>query len=452
MRDQHRIFVQIPSYRDPQLVATLFDLAEQASSPSRIRVVVCWQHGPEEGIDAFQSAGIALVATVVNEDRLVHSLVIRGVAIELIDIPFLEAEGAGWARSVAQQRYRGEMYNLQIDAHHRFAKDWDSEMIGMLEELKAVSPKPLLTGHPPAFWPETYPEGRQERAAVMFADKFTADGIIRFKAEMIPEDQSRVRPVRARFMSGGFVFSEGAFVNEVPQDPHHFFATEEIVMTVRAYTHGFDMFHPHRPLLWHYYGTPSPKVWDDHMDDSKVRGRVERSVDERMAASAQRAMSLLGLSGESDEGAGYDFQLGVERTLRDYERYAGLSFTHRGIHKSALVKTEPDDSLGSAPDADWQNELICKRTLRVVVSYEPSERLELDSVQVSMETECGDAIVIKDLSRQDIATLTATSTVELLHEHSSGPQHLPVAFVVEAITSHPDAQQFFSVAAQEIQD
>jgi len=69
-----------------------------------------------------------------------------------------------------------------------------------------------------------------------------------------------------------------------------------------------------------------------------------------------------------------------------------------------------------------------------------------------METKAGTAVVVHDLSREDIITLAETSRVELLYEHSSSPQDLPVAFMVEAVTSHPNAHQFLSVLAQEIEN
>lgn len=450
MTDQRCVFVQIPSYRDPQLIPTLIDLAANASVPTAIRVVVCWQHGPDEDLGAFEASGIKLDSTGSINGRVVHSLHLGGVVIELIDVPFREAKGAGWARSVAQQRYQGEKYNLQIDAHHRFAKAWDIEMITMLESLKSVSSKPLLTGHPPAFWPETYPEGRQELPAVMLVDEFSAFGVVRFRAKVVAPRLSAGRPWRARFMSGGFVFSPGSFISEVPQDPNHYFATEEVVMTVRAYTHGYDMFHPHLPLLWHYYGSQSPKVWDDGPVASSARGSFDVPISDRASTSARRARSLLGMTDELPEGGGHGFGLGVERTLRQYERYAGLSFPLRGVHNSATGMAEPNDLHQSVPSAEWEKELICKRSLRVVISYRPLESIEIHSAQVAMVTERGEATVVHQLSPQDIITLIEASSLEVLYEHSSGPQDLPVAFLVEAVTSHPDAQQFFSVAAQEI--
>lgn len=88
----------------------------------------------------------------------------------------------------------------------------------------------------------------------------------------------------------------------------------------------------------------------------------------------------------------------------------------------------------------------------MVVSFNPSERVELYSAHVALKTACGEAVVVKDLSRQEIITLSTRSNLAFQYEHSSTPQGLPAALAVEAITSHPDAQRFFSVAAHELVD
>ncbi|MFI8718742.1 GlcNAc-transferase family protein [Stenotrophomonas sp. NPDC077464] len=452
MNVQRRVFVQIPSYRDPQLIPTLIDLIENASAPGAIRVVVCWQHGPDEDLAAFTACGFRLGSTDAIHGHLVHSLELRGVAVELIDIAFENAEGAGWARSVAQQRYQGEAYNLQIDAHHRFVKAWDREMIGMLESLMSISTKPLLTGHPPAFWPETYPAGRQEQPTIMYVANFSALGIVRFMAKLVAPASLRSRPWRARFMSGGFVFSPGSFIREVAQDPSHYFATEEVIMTVRAYTHGYDMFHADRVLLWHYYGNRSPKVWEDHADDQASSPPPARTVDERVLGSARRARSLLGLDSDSDGRHDTSFGLGTVRTLQEYERYAGVSFSLRGVHESTTAGGEPDESLLDVDGADWEMRLVCRRRIRVVVSFDPTEEIQLYSAYVAMRTACGEVVVVKDLSGQEIIALLASGTLAFVYEHSSNPKGLPAAFGVEAATNYPDAERFFSVIAQDILD
>jgi hypothetical protein len=430
----------------------LIDLAENALLPSTIRVVVCWQHGADEDLAAFDASGIRLASSHYTDGRMTHFLDVRGVAIELIDVPFQEASGAGWARSIAQQRYQGEEYNLQIDAHHRFAERWDVELIAMLESLKSISSKPLLTGHPPAFWPETYPDGRQEHPAVMVLGDFTEFGIVRFRSKLVSPLQSHRRPWRARFMSGGFVFSPGSFVRDVPQDPNHYFATEEVVMTVRAYTHGYDMFHPHRPLLWHYYGARSPKVWDDLAADPASGGHTGTYVDERVLASARRAMSLLGLSIEDGEALDRRFGLGMARTLLEYETYAGLSFSLRGVHESSWSSIEPEELRQDVDIAEWQAKLVCKRRIHVIVSFNPPEGIMVHSAHIVIRTTCGEVVIVRKLSDQEVDSLANGSPVAFIYEHASAPQGLPSAFAIQAVTNHADAQLHFSVAAHDLLD
>ena len=47
------IFVQIASYRDPQLVPTINDLIDKADNPQNLRIVVCWQHADDEKLEIF---------------------------------------------------------------------------------------------------------------------------------------------------------------------------------------------------------------------------------------------------------------------------------------------------------------------------------------------------------------------------------------------------------------
>ena len=42
------IFVQIASYRDPELVPTIKDCIAKAKHPERLTFGVCWQNSPDE--------------------------------------------------------------------------------------------------------------------------------------------------------------------------------------------------------------------------------------------------------------------------------------------------------------------------------------------------------------------------------------------------------------------
>ena len=47
------IFVQIASYRDPELRKTLEDILDKADNPDRLKICVAWQHTSEDEWDTL---------------------------------------------------------------------------------------------------------------------------------------------------------------------------------------------------------------------------------------------------------------------------------------------------------------------------------------------------------------------------------------------------------------
>jgi len=117
----------------------------------------------------------------------------------------------------------------------------------------------------------------------------------------------------------------GQFCKEVPHDPLMYFYGEEISISVRAYTHGYDLFAPHKPVVWHEYTREGrPKHWDDH-----------NLWFERDNASKARVRQLLGVNGEVCSPCNKDtfkeYGLGEVRTLEEYELYSGIKFKDQTI-------------------------------------------------------------------------------------------------------------------------
>ena len=46
-----KIFVQIASYRDPQLIPTIESMLESAEKPENLVIGICRQYHPEDGFD-----------------------------------------------------------------------------------------------------------------------------------------------------------------------------------------------------------------------------------------------------------------------------------------------------------------------------------------------------------------------------------------------------------------
>ena len=105
-----KIFVQIASYRDPQLIPTLDSMLENAKRPKNLRIGICRQYHPEDGFDNLEK---------FSGDK----------RFRVKDVLYSDAKGVCWARNQVQQLYDGEEYTLQIDSHMRFEKDWDDTLI-----------------------------------------------------------------------------------------------------------------------------------------------------------------------------------------------------------------------------------------------------------------------------------------------------------------------------------
>jgi len=365
------IFVQIASYRDPELIPTLHDLIQRAAFPQRLRIVVSWQHGPDETLASFFRLGFLHWQLQPANPFCLHTFEYGGARVELIDVPHEHSQGACWARNMIQQRYGNETYTLQLDSHHRFVPHWDAQLIDMLEQLRGHGPKPLLTGYLPPYSPTApHPTTLEPAPALgMRFDRFIPEGPAFFRAFELPDGNALSRPVPARFYSGHFTFADGSFAREVQHDPDYFFHGEEISLAVRAYTHGYDLYHPHRNLAWHEYTrTGRPKIWDDHDVDARDAGRVSVAWWERNERSLARNRALFGMEdsarppGEPHDGK-YGF--GQARTLAEYEAYAGLSFSLRAVQPAVIACQPPGEDDRPQGAEAWRSTLRRSHDLHI---------------------------------------------------------------------------------------
>jgi hypothetical protein len=318
------IFVQIAAYRDPQLIPTIKNMLENAKRPKNLRLGIARQFHPEDGFDDLSE---------FDGDK----------RFRILDIPYEESTGVCWARNLTQQLYEGEDYTLQIDSHMRFERDWDDTLIKMIKQLqKKGHKKPLLTGYVSSFDPENDPQGRVNEPWRMAFDRFTPEGVVFFLPETIPGWKELKEPVPARFYSAHFAFTLGVFSTEVQHDPEFYFHGEEISISVRAYTHGYDLFHPHKVVIWHEYTRKGrTKQWDDDKEWHK-----------RNTACHIKNRQLLGVDGEVYSGDTSQF-FGTERTIRDYERYSGLLFSKRAIQQETIDKKYPPNTYNYSSEEEW---------------------------------------------------------------------------------------------------
>ena len=364
----YSIFIQVASYRDPELVPTLNSLLTNAKYKDNLTVCVAHQNSKEDkwdNLDKFKT-----------DPRFI-----------IIDIPHNESLGTCWARYQIQRHFAGQHFTLQIDSHHRFVKDWDEICIEMFLDLRKKGHKrPLITSYLPSYVPNTKGESKVKKPWLMGFDRFTPNGMVFFRPQYM--DKKIKEPVPARFYSGHFAFTIGEFCREVPHDPNLYFHGEEISIAARAFTWGYDLFHPHKVIAWHEYTREGrAKHWDDDVEWSKRDQNAQSRVKTLLKIDNQQCTSCARKALK-----GYDF--GPERALSAYEDYAGIDFKNRTVQKACI-----DNELPKHRDEEYFS--LFKYTITV-----PSNLFSHDNymfVSVIYEDKNGNQVYRNDLTDKEVA-------------------------------------------------
>jgi glycosyltransferase involved in cell wall biosynthesis len=326
MNKKETIFVHLPAYRDPELVPTIKSALENAKYPKRIHFGVCRQYHPEDGFDNLDE--------YKNDKRF-----------NIYECLYTEAKGLPWARAVINEQLMGDQdYILQLDSHHRFAKDWDVTLIEMHNQREKQGYKPILAAYLPLYTPFNDPGGRTMEPWQQHFVCFYPHGTIFIRPGLLTGWQDMTEAPFSRFLSGHFCFARTEWAREIKHDPDIYFSGEEINLTVRSYTHGYDMFHPHKLVVWHSTMREERSgmlKWDD---DAK------RGVDwwNKQNTARAKIRQLFRVEDNGFDLTGYD--LGTTRTIEDYEAYAGVNFKEKSVQKYTIdngYPPTPQDSVWS---------------------------------------------------------------------------------------------------------
>lgn len=119
------------------------------------------------------------------------------------------------------------------------------------------------------------------------------------------------------------MFAPGTIVKEVPFDPHlpFLFEGEEILYSIRAFTHGWNVFSPNKNIIFHHYTRKGePKFWDDLSIEAKD--------------SIRKVRFLLGIEDKREEiespiirNSIYRFGLGNLRPLDEFYKLTSIDIS-----------------------------------------------------------------------------------------------------------------------------
>jgi hypothetical protein len=266
-------------------------------------------------------------------------------------------------------------------------------MIKMIKQLqKKGHEKPLLTGYVSSFDPDNDPSGRMQEPWRMAFDRFIPEGAVFFLPETIPGWQNLKEPVTSRFYSAHYCFTLGQFSKEVQHNPEYYFHGEEISIAARAYTWGYDLFHPHKVLIWHEYTRKGrTKQWDD-----------DKEWGSKNSHSHFTNRKLFGMDGEQQEGHDGPYGFGPVRTLRDYEKYSGLLFEKRAVQQHTLDKNYPPNPYNFESEEEWKKNFaqVFKHCIDIGFSQVPEK--DYDFWVVAFHGENDETLNRKDADKDEI--------------------------------------------------
>ena len=376
MNKKETILLHLPAYREPELIPTIKDALANAKYPNRIHFGICRQYNPDDNFDNIDE---------FRDDKRFH----------IMDVLYTESKGLPWARAqINEKLLTNQDYILQLDSHHRFAKDWDEILIEMHNNLELKGYKPIITGYLPLYTPFNEPNGRTLEPWQQQFVCFYPHGTIFIRPSLLQGWETMTEPPMSRFLSGHFCFARSSWTKDIRHDPDIYFSGEEINLTVRSYTHGYDFFHPHKLVIWHSTMREERDgilKWDD---DSK------HGID--WYAKQEYARKKIRCLFRTEDGIDLtDYDLGNIRSLRDYEKYAGVNFQKKAVQKYTLDNKYPPNPFIS-DDKLWEQSFMKSFYYLVTVERRLFAESNYKFVLIAFDDENGIAINSKIIENYEL--------------------------------------------------
>jgi len=250
------IYISLAAYRDPLLQSTIDHAFKMAERPEEIRVG-CYI--------------TVLPNTSGEEDKYGIKNNHGGKVMSTIDFAG-EWFSVCKARNLANQWLTEEYdYVLQIDSHTRFEPNWDT---WLTEQHKKIDyPKAIIAGYPKPWWPKGSPEQSYnlEDGSYGMKDHYndtlfeqTSFNVFGSKGEFL--NGYELKPVhyyvkkqvkedsdRGWYTSGCFFFAPAKYAIDLPQPEWIVFWGEEVYNSMRAFTHGWNVYIPIKVPIHHLF-------------------------------------------------------------------------------------------------------------------------------------------------------------------------------------------------------
>lgn len=337
-REDGSIFLSVASYRDDNCPHTLEEAYAKAKIPEQLFVGLVQQNCYEDCRTGIMEDGKSkptdpdpdCYASFCSSD--VGRRHCASGRVRVLQVKEPESLGPYMARYFASKLWDGESFYMQIDAHMTFMQDWDA--ISLVGLNKAPSDKPVISHYPPGHL-QDLKQFETKPASRICGPIFTAN-TIRLEGSMMYDHIKVDTPRFAPVVGAGYFVAHSSFLKEVPFDPFlpWIFMGEEIIISSRLWTSGYDMFSPAQAVVGHiYFRKHQPKFWESvHRTFSMgVHNPLEALVVERVQYQLGFPESSRDMLPKSILTAVDEYSMGTVRSLHSYMRMIGMNATTKEI-------------------------------------------------------------------------------------------------------------------------
>jgi hypothetical protein len=260
--DEETIFLMIASYRDFQCRETIASAYRRSDHPERLYV---------GAVDQTTDGDIGCLDFEIpcsDNPTQVHCIYLDQISVYHMKAE--DATGPVGARHVGDRMYRGQYYVMQMDAHCKFVRHWDTLLIEQWRNTH--NEMAVLTSYLTDIQGSLTPLGDSTRNTRPIQCNSDFEGAmparyLRHGAQ--PEEKPVIldMPQMQPFWAAGFSFSRGHFKLRVPYDAYQpmVFQGEEIAIGIRGFTFGYDFYAPSASVVFHEYAVHSPRRNKVHM-------------------------------------------------------------------------------------------------------------------------------------------------------------------------------------------
>lgn len=381
VREDGSIFISVAAFREFYLLETLVSAFKNAKNPEKVFIGAVVQNcfgkpledgtvdtsgkpcftgsqyaGTKNGKDIrkvndapVDKNGIEAFCALPDYEQYCKSGQIRVLYMHHID-----GQGPSMARYYASKLWGGENFFMQIDSHLRFAHEWDAKYI-VEAKLTLNYPKSVLSAYPPGFEQvrfipsymgidntkidnNTVIESPGCRLCGCGSPKGNNNPIILI-TQTQSYDRNEERLLQQPFLGAGLVFAHGDFLKDVPYDPYlpWTFMGEEILLSMRAWTNGWNIYAPRKNLIIHQYRPVKlglPKFYASigrtfkHVKNGWLQRHTIRRI-KHLCGYPLHSLEHLTAENQTMLLADIDvYSLGDTRSLEDYMKFAQITVNH----------------------------------------------------------------------------------------------------------------------------